>query len=154
MSYRVELSSSDRPRPATGAATEIRLEAVNRPPLLWWALFAPGDVQQADSASAALPYLMIDQVTGLCRLRRRRECFIAMIGSDLAEPYDSFTDLIERDFAPYIVVRSVGLRDATRLRPHVERTLDDLELLDDLGEPAADGPLLRVAAHATTAAKN
>ncbi|WP_213813809.1 hypothetical protein [Glaciihabitans sp. dw_435] len=149
MSYQVELSSSDRPLLSETPGPEPRLHATNLPPLLWWALFAPGDVVQTDPHGAALPYLMIDQVTGLCRLRRRRECFIAMIGADIAEPYDGFTDLIERDFAPYITVRSVGLRDATRLRPHLERTLDDLEMLDELGAPAADGPLLRVAAHAS-----
>jgi hypothetical protein len=166
---RVYLDSAPRPRTPDGSAGEWagffdgaeELEAKDWPPLLWWAMFSPGDLLEARIADtedagteehaellsqwgeATYPYLVVDQRTALSRLQARRPALISGVGPRFSPVYDAFALLIDTRFGPYVLLRTAVLADAGEgdLRQLFMETLADLARIDAGHAIAAGGPI-------------
>ena len=167
--HRVYLDSARQPRTPDGSAGEwagffdggVELEAKNWPPLLWWAVFGPGDLMDARIADtedagtdehaellsqwgeATYPYLVVDQQTALSRLHVRRPALTSRIGPGFSPVYDAFAALIDTRFGPYVLLRTEGLADDGEgdLRPLFTETLADLTRIDAGHATAEGGPI-------------
>ncbi|WP_031002261.1 hypothetical protein [Streptomyces sp. NRRL F-5727] len=169
MSTRLHLNSARSPRTPVGSAGEwaaffdgsTELAAKDWPPLLWWAMFGPGDLAEAriadtedagteahaellrDWGEATYPYLVVDHRTAVARLHARREALTGRIGARYAPVYEAFTALVDARFGPYVLVRTEALADGGGeggVRGHFEETLADLDRLD-AGRTVAGGRL-------------
>ncbi|MER6095941.1 hypothetical protein ABT154_08745 [Streptomyces sp. NPDC001728] len=158
MSVRLYLDRALEPRTPDGSAGEragffdgaMELEAKNWPPLLWWAMFGPGDLMEARIADtedagteehaellsewgdATYPYLVVDQPTALSRLHARRPGLVGRLGERYSPLYDEFAALIEARFGPYVLLRTEALADGGDggIRLLFEETLSEMERLD------------------------
>ncbi|WP_326770929.1 hypothetical protein OG978_45655 (plasmid) [Streptomyces sp. NBC_01591] len=167
MSLRLYLNSARQPRTPNGSAGEwadffdgaMELEAKNWPPLLWWAMFSPGDLAEARIADtedagtdehaellsewgeATYPYLVVDQPTALSRLHARRQGLTSRLGAQFSPLYDEFVALIDARFGPYVLLRTEALADGGEggVRLLLEETLADVERLDAGHSTAAGG---------------
>lgn len=120
------------------------LEAKNAIPLLWWCLFGEADIAHARivdnfdvddpdgerkdfkvesgySEETTYPYLVTSREQALIRLTRRRGPVLRGISEKYAPIYDGFVALMERDFGPFILLRTAGLPDPEGCRVVAER---------------------------------
>lgn len=169
MGLRVYLDSARQPRMPDGSAGEwagffdgtAELEAKNWPPLLWWAMFGPGDLLEARIADtedagtdehaellsewgeATYPYLVVDQQTALSRLRARQPVLTSRVGPRISPVFDAFTALIDTRFGPYVLLRTGALAHDGEgdMRPLFTETLADLARIDAGHPTAAGGPI-------------
>ena len=130
------------------------LEAKNGIPLLWWCLFGEADIVRASiidnfdidgpdgeredfkvesgySEDTTYPYLVTSREQALIRLTRRRELVLRGIGEKYAPIYDGFVELMERDFGPFILVRTAGLPDPEDAESWLRETAGSMDRLED-----------------------
>jgi len=130
------------------------LEAKNAIPLLWWCLFGEADVAHARivdnfdvddpdgeredfkvesgySEDTTYPYLVTSREQALVRLTRRRGPVLRGIGEKYAPIYDGFVALMERDFGPFILLRTAGLPDPEDAESWLRETAGSMDRLDD-----------------------
>ncbi|MFE6222480.1 hypothetical protein [Streptomyces sp. NPDC057854] len=173
MSLRLHLGGAPFPRMPDGSAGEwagffdgsAELVAKDWPPLLWWALFGPGDLAEArvadtedagtdehaelldDWGATTYPYLVAERRAAVARLRGRRDGLTGLIGERYAPVVDAFAAYVDTRFGPYVLLRTGALAgDGDRVRPLFAETLADLDRLGAGRGPAAGGPLSGLAA--------
>ncbi|MGK6319619.1 hypothetical protein [Sphingomonas sp. DT-204] len=168
MSHTVFLNASSQARMPNGHAGEWQrfwdsegeeLEARYGIPIFWWCLFGSSDLKSARliddedigpdardelhdeiGEDATYPYLVTSQKMGLQRLDQRRAHILAAIGNEHAAAYDAFGRLIERHFAPFILLRTSDLPDIVDAKPWLAAIAAELDGLD-AGAPM--GPELK-----------
>jgi hypothetical protein len=156
MSYPIFLNAVALPRMPDGSKNEwqtfwndgaVELEANGWPPLLWMALFKPGDMRQArmvdnedvDSEGRAeleeefgemtYPYLLTSIDDALATLAGRRPALLRGIGEKFAPAVDAFAALLKEKFPAYVLCRTGGMVDVPSAGPELQRALADFERL-------------------------
>jgi len=156
MSYPVFLNAAALPRMPDGSKNEwqafwndggVELEAYGWPPLLWMALFKPGDLRRArmvdnedldsqgraeleeELGEATYPYLVTSIDGALAALAGRRQAILQGIGEKFAPAVDAFALLLKDKFPAYVLCRTGGMVDAADAGPALQRALADFERL-------------------------
>lgn len=156
MSYPVFLNAAALPRMPDGSKNEwrafwndggIELAANGWPPLLWLALFTPGDMRQArmaddedadsegraeleaDFGETTYPYLVASIGDALAALASRRQVILQGIGEKFAPAVDAFAALLKEKFPACVLCRTGGMVDVADAGPALQRALADFERL-------------------------
>ncbi|MEQ4575217.1 MAG: hypothetical protein ABN502_09800 [Gammaproteobacteria bacterium] len=171
MSHPVFLESPPWPRMPEGRKGELpayygsggpSLVANAAIPLLWQAMFGPGDIRYAaviddfdpvegaveleefledatpSELEATYPYLVASRDGALARLEARRERLIDLIGERYRPVYQAFSDHVRDHYGDYVLVRTSGLPDIEDATGWMTSMLADMEVMEhaDAAVPA------------------
>ncbi|WP_140720978.1 hypothetical protein [Pseudomonas sp. Hp2] len=172
MSHPVFLESPPWPRMPEGRKGELpayygsggpSLVANAAIPLLWQAMFGPGDIRYAaviddfdpvegaveleefledatpSELEATYPYLVASRDSALARLEARRERLIDLIGERYRPVYQAFSDHVRDHYGDYVLVRTSGLPDIEDATGWMTSMLADMEVMEHADAPVPAG---------------